>query len=69
MRGIALSGAVILVVTVLAGCGDDKSREERNREAQRAIQEGAQKERQLYEGMQKQLEKPEKKPADQKATN
>jgi hypothetical protein len=69
MRETALSVCFILTVTVLAGCGDDKSRDERDREVQRAIQEGTQKERQLYEGMQKQLEGLEKKPADQKTKN
>jgi hypothetical protein len=69
MREIALSLCFILAVTMLAGCGDDKSRDERAREAQRAMQEGAQKERQLYEGMQKQAEGLEKKPAEQKPKN
>jgi hypothetical protein len=69
MREIVLYICFTFAVTMLTSCGDDKSRDERAREAQRAIQEGSQKERQLYEGMQKQTEGLEKKPAEQKTKN
>jgi hypothetical protein len=66
----ALSVCATLTVILLAACGgDNKSSEERAKEAQRAIQEGAQKEKQLYEGMQKQAEALEKKVEEQKAKN
>jgi hypothetical protein len=46
----------------LAACGgDQKSSDDRTKEAQKAIQEGMQKEKQMYEGMQKGVEGLEKK--------
>jgi hypothetical protein len=42
------------LILVLTACGgDNKSSDERAKEAQKAIQEGMQKEKQMYEGMQK----------------
>lgn len=70
MRKSASSVCAMVGVMLLAACGgDNKSSEERAKEAQRAIQEGAQKEKQLYEGMQKQAEALEKKVEEQKAKN
>jgi hypothetical protein len=46
----------------LTACGgDQKSSDEREKEAQKAIQEGMQKEKKMYEGMQKGVEALEKK--------
>jgi hypothetical protein len=57
---------VLVAVLGLTGCGgDQKSSEERAQEAQKAIQEGTSKERQMYEGMQKGVEGLEKQ-AEQK---
>ncbi|MGH7824342.1 MAG: hypothetical protein ACREQ7_04095 [Candidatus Binatia bacterium] len=69
MTKIISSGCAVLVLVLLAACGNDKSREERAQEAQRAIQQGAQKERQLYEGVQKQVQDLDKKTQEQKAKN
>lgn len=54
---------LLLVILTAAGCGKD---EKRDQEIQKAIQEGAQKERQLYEGMQKGVENLEKSVQEQK---
>ena len=52
----------LVLVLALSGCGgDQKSSDERAKEAQRAMQEGADKERKMYEGMQKGVEGLEKK--------
>jgi hypothetical protein len=50
-----------LTLAVPACGGDQKSSDERAKEAQRAMQEGAEKERKMYEGMQKGVEGLEKK--------
>jgi hypothetical protein len=53
---------LLSLMLVLAACGgDQKSSDERAQEVQRAMQEGAEKERRLYEGMQKGVEGMEKK--------
>ena len=58
--------AMGLAVTI-AGCGGDKKDSDAKAvEAQRAIQEGMQKEKSMMEGMQKGVEGIEKKAADQK---
>jgi hypothetical protein len=56
-------GWVVLgLMLVLPACGgDQKSSDERAKEAQRAMQEGIQKEQKMYEGMQKGVEGLEKK--------
>lgn len=51
---------------VLPACGDKKESAEREKEAQRAIQQGLQKEKALMEGMIKGVESVEKKMAEQK---
>jgi hypothetical protein len=53
---------LLSVILALPACGgDQKSSDERAKEAQKAIQEGMQKEKQMYEGMQKGVEAVEKK--------
>ena len=63
------SGQLILIVAIafaISACGDKKDSAARDQEAQRAIQEGMQKERKMYEGMQKGVEGLEKKTPEQK---
>jgi hypothetical protein len=57
---------VVFAVAVLGCGGDDRSQAERDAEAQKTIQDAAQKERQLYEGMQKGVEEMEKKALEDK---
>jgi hypothetical protein len=58
---------LVSLILIVAACGgDQKSSDERAKEAQRAMQEGVQKEKQMYEGMQKGVEGLEKK-AEEKA--
>ena len=53
---------LLSLILALPGCGgDQQSSDERAKEAQKAIQEGIQKEKQMYEGMQKGAEALEKK--------
>ena len=61
-RGIVIP----LLALAICSCGDKKDSADRNREAQKAIQEGMQKEKQMYEGMQKGVESLEKKMQEQK---
>jgi len=57
----------ILVAGALSACGGDKKDSaEREKEAQKVIQEGMQKEKAMYEGMQKGVESIEKKMQEQK---
>ena len=60
----------LVIISVLAfavsSCGDKKDSADRNLEAQKAIQEGMQKEKQMYEGIQKGAENLEKKVQEQK---
>lgn len=51
----------ILLASALSGCGDKKDSAEREKEAQKVIQEGMQKEKAMYEGMQKGVEDLQKK--------
>lgn len=57
---------VAATIMVLTACGDKKDSAEREKEAQRAIQEGMQKEKSMMEGMQKGVESVEKKMTEQK---
>ena len=58
---------VACLVLLASGCSrDDKSAAERDAEVQKAIQEGAAKERKMYEGMQKGMENMEKSLREQK---
>ena len=63
-----LQRGIMIPVLALAicSCGDKKDSADRNLEAQKAIQEGMQKEKQMYEGMQKGVEGLEKKMQEQK---
>lgn len=57
----------VLLVSALSACGGDKKDSaDRENEAQKAIQQGMQKEKAMYEGMQKGVENLEKKTAEQK---
>jgi hypothetical protein len=57
---------ILLMAFAICACGDKKDSAARDQEAQKAIQEGMQKERQMYEGMQKGVESMEKKMQEQK---
>ncbi len=57
---------VFLAGALLACSGDKKDSADRQNEAQKAIQEGMQKEKAMYEGMQKGVENIEKKMEGQK---
>lgn len=57
---------VVFAVAVLGCGGDDRSQAERDAKVQKTIQDAAQKERQLYEGMQKGVEEIEKKALEDK---
>jgi len=57
---------ITLLTFGIAACGDKKDSAERDLEAQKAIQQGIQKEKQMYEGMQKGAENLEKKVQEQK---
>ncbi|HXF75062.1 MAG TPA: hypothetical protein VNN13_03140 [Methylomirabilota bacterium] len=57
---------ILAAVVVLSACGDKKDAAEREKEAQRAIQEGVQKEKAMLEGMVKGAEGVEKKTAEHK---
>ena len=57
--------ALACLATLSACGGDKKDFAERDKEVQKAIQEGMQKEKALYEGMQKNVETLEKKVEEQ----
>ena len=57
-----------LALLSAAGCGkDEKSSAERDAEVKRVMQQGADAEKKMYEGMQKGMENVEKKVEEQKA--
>jgi outer membrane protein assembly factor BamE (lipoprotein component of BamABCDE complex) len=59
--------AALLALTLLTACSkDEKSSAERDKELQKTLQEGAQREQKMYEGMQKGVEGMEKKTPEQK---
>ena len=65
---IKLNGTIVILTCALAfsACGGDKKDSaERDKEVQKVIQEGMQKEKQLFEGMQKGVETLEKKVEEQ----
>lgn len=66
MKKIAQVSLAIAVALVVSACGDKKDSAEKEAEAQKAIQEGMQKERSMMEGMQKGVENIEKKMTEQK---
>lgn len=54
--------ALLIVISLAPACSkDEKSSAERDKEVQKVLQEGAQKEQKMYEGMQKSVEGVEKK--------
>ena len=62
-----LEWMIFIVIIAISACGgDEKGAANRAQEAQKAIQEGTQKEKQLYEAMQKNVENLEKKPQEKK---
>ena len=55
---------VLALAIGLSACGkDDKDRAARDAEIQKTLQEGSQREKQMYEGMQKGVENLEKQPS------
>lgn len=65
MKTLVCMGFVAVLAGV--GCGgDDRSQAERDAEVQKALQDAARKEGQLYEGMQKGVEEMEKKALEDK---
>ena len=66
MKRIAQLPLAILLALAVSACGDKKDSAEKQAEAQKAIQEGMQKERSMMEGMQKGVENLEKKATEQK---
>ena len=55
-------GALLIAASLLPACSkDEKSSAERDAEVKKVLQEGAQKEQKMYEGMQKGMESMEKK--------
>ena len=66
MKRIAQLSLAIVIALAVSACGDKKDSAEKQAEAQKAIQEGMQKERSMMEGMQKGVESVEKKAAEEK---
>jgi hypothetical protein len=66
MKTIGKLSLAIAMVLAVSACGDKKDSAEKQAEAQKAIQEGMQKERSMMEGMQKGVESVEKKAAEEK---
>ena len=61
MRTTLITGMVFVLAIGLSACGkDDKDSAARDAEIKKALQEGSQRERQMYEGMQKGVENLEK---------
>ena len=67
MRTALIMGMVLALGIALSACGkDDKDSAARNAEIQKTLQEGSQREKQRYEGMQKGVEDLEKQSSPQK---
>ena len=67
MRTALITGTVLALGIALSACGkDDKDSAARNAEIQKKLQEGSQREKQMYEGMQKGVENLEKQSSPQK---
>ena len=67
MRTTLITGMVFVLAIGLFACGkDDKDSAARDAEIKKALQEGSQRERQMYEGMQKGVENLEKQSSPQK---
>jgi hypothetical protein len=67
MRAVFIGVMSFVLAAGLSGCGkDDKNSAARDAEVQKRIQEGMQREKQMYEGMQKGTENLEKKAPEPK---
>ena len=67
MRTTLITGMVFVLAIGLSACGkDDKDSAARDAEIKRTLQEGSQREKQMYEGMQKGVEDLEKQSSPQK---
>ena len=67
MRTALIAGMMLALAIGLSACGkDDKDSAARDAEIQKKLQEGSQRERQMYEGMQKGVENLEKQSSPQK---
>jgi hypothetical protein len=66
MKNITQLSLAIVLTLAVSACGDKKDSAEKQAEAQKAIQEGMQKERSMMEGMQKGVESVEKKATEPK---
>ena len=67
MRTTLITGMVFVLAIGLSACGkDDKDSAARDAELKRTLQEGSQREKQMYEGMQKGVENLEKQSSPQK---
>jgi hypothetical protein len=67
MRTTLITGMVFVLAIGLSACGkDDKDSAARDAEIKRTLQEGSQREKQMYEGMQKGVENLEKQSTTQK---
>jgi hypothetical protein len=67
MRTSLITAMVLALAIGLSACGkDDKDSAARDAEIQKKLQEGSQRERQMYEGMQKGVENLEKQSSPQK---
>jgi hypothetical protein len=61
MRTVLITAAMLALAMGLSACGkNDKDSAARDAEIQKTLQEGSQRERQMYEGMQKGVENLEK---------
>ena len=67
MRTPLITGMVFVLAIGLSACGkDDKDSAARDAEIKRTLQEGSQREKQMYEGMQKGVQDLEKQSSSQK---
>jgi hypothetical protein len=67
MRRVLMTAMSFALAVGLSGCGkDDKDSAARDAEIQKQLQQGMQKEKQMYEGIQKGVENLEKKSPEQK---
>jgi hypothetical protein len=67
MRMVFIAGMVFALAGGVSACGkDDKDSAARDAEIQKKLQEGMQREKQMYEGMQKGVENLEKQSPQQK---
>jgi hypothetical protein len=67
MRMVFITGMVFALAVGVSACGkDDKDSAARDAEIQKKLQEGMQREKQMYEGMQKGVENLEKQSPPQK---